>query len=273
MDMTNRKKAAMTALGLALALSTGCATVKVNPSSAKPAANKIAKKPATNKDDPWKPFNQGVQKFNDTVDKSVLKPVAQGYDYIMPTYGHQGVTNFFNNMSDIGVFTNAALQGKFEQSGEDAGRFFVNTTLGVGGLLDVGTMIGLNKHEEDFDQTLAVWGVPSGPYLVLPFFGPSSPRAALGLIGDAALNPLTYSGYLLSTPASIGIGATKVVNTRANYLQAEKIANEGMLNRYEFFKNAYKDRRNYLINDGNVESEDILNLDEEVGAGALIQSR
>lgn len=268
MELTKNTAGKLAMISLIIPLLSGCASTASKP--AKTSTVKSQTKAVANKDDPWKSFNKGVQTFNDTVDKAVLKPVAEGYDYVMPTYGRQGMTNFFNNMSDIGVFTNAALQGKFEQSSEDAGRFLVNTTLGVGGLVDVGTMMGLNKHEEDFDQTLAVWGVPSGPYLVLPLFGPSSPRGTLGLIGDAALNPLTYSGYFLSTQASIGVGAAKTINTRANYLKAEKIASEAMLDRYEFFKNAYRDQRNYLIHDGNVESEDILKLDDEVGDAQLI---
>ncbi len=139
-----------------------------------------------------------MQSFNDGVDDYVMKPVAKGYRWVTPNFVDQGVTNFFSNIDDIGVCANDALQGKFAQSGADGARFLVNTTAGVAGLVDVGTMIGLAKHNEDFDQTLGYWGVPTGPYLVLPFFGPSSPRGVFGLVGDAAMNPFTYAGIYLN---------------------------------------------------------------------------
>lgn len=228
---------------------------------------------ASNPADPWAGWNHGAQSFNDGLDDYVMKPVAKGYDYIMPGFAHHGVTNFFSNLEDIGVFTNDALQGKFTQSGQDTARFLVNTTAGIGGFVDVGTMINLPKHLEDFDQTLAVWGVSSGPYLVIPFFGPSSARGFAGLLGDIALHPASYTGVYFphssstATGVSFGLGILRAVNLRANNLGLEKVISEGAVDRYEFFKSAYQSRRNYLIHDGQVPDEDVLLYQEEKGKG------
>ncbi|CAG1022504.1 partial Intermembrane phospholipid transport system lipoprotein MlaA, partial [Patescibacteria group bacterium] len=143
-------------------------------------------------DDVFQGWNRGTQDFNDDVDKMVLKPVAKGYDAIMPEPIDEGVTNFFSNINDIGVTINDVLQFKMLQAGMDLSRFIINSSVGLGGMIDVASMVDLPKHNEDFGQTLGYWGIPSGPYLVLPFVGPSSPRDLVGLIGDAALNPLTY---------------------------------------------------------------------------------
>lgn len=218
--------------------------------------------------DPLESWNRGVQSFNDGVDSYVMKPVAKGYRFVMPDFVDKGVSNFFSNINDIGVCANDALQGKFAQSGMDGARFLVNTTAGIAGLVDVGSMIALPKHDEDFDQTLGVWGVPTGPYLVLPFFGPSSTRGVAGLAGDAAMNPISYTGIYLnpqwvSTAVSGGLSAINAVDTRADKLAIEKIASEAAIDRYDFFKNAYFERRNYLVNDGNVPGEDVLKLDEQ----------
>ena len=150
------------------------------------------------------------------------------------------------------------LQFKLAQTGSDGARFIVNTVAGIGGLVDVATMIDLPKHNEDFDQTLGVWGAPTGPYLVLPFFGPSSPRGVGGLIGDAAMNPLSYidSGIITG-----GLFALNAVDTRSDNLSTEKIAEEAAVDRYEFFKNSYFQQRRYLMLDGNVPEDEELDLD------------
>lgn len=214
------------------------------------------------KDDPWEGWNRNAQSFNDGLDSYVMKPVATGYDKVMPGFAHHAVTNFFSNIDDIGVFTNDALQGKFAQSGQDSARFLVNTTAGLGGFIDVGSYLDLPKHLEDFDQTLGKWGVSTGPYLVLPIFGPSSPRGLAGLLGDAALNPISYTGIYfganspMSYIVSGGLAAVKAVDTRANNLGLEKVISEAAVDRYEFFKNSYIARRKYLVNDGNVPADD-----------------
>lgn len=234
-----------------------------------PFLNSCATTQGSDPNDPWQSWNRGAQSFNDGLDDYVMKPVSKGYDSVMPTFAHQAVSNFFNNLDDIDVIANDALQGKFSQSGQDSLRFLINSTVGVGGLIDVGVMIALTKHSEDFDQTFGFWGVPSGPYLVLPFFGPSSPRGVAGLLSDAALNPISYTGVYFGISSSTavavsgGLGALKAIDSRANNLGAEKIVSEAAIDRYEFFKNAYLSRRNYSIHDGNVPEEDVLRLDEK----------
>ena len=229
---------------------------------------------STNPKDPWQSWNRGAQSFNDGFDSYIMKPVAQGYDWVMPSFAHQGVTNFFSNLDDISVIVNDALQGKLSQSGQDSARLLVNSTVGVGGLIDVGSRLDLPKHNEDFDQTLGYWGVGTGPYLVLPFFGPSSPRGVTGMITDLALNPISYTGIYfgygsdMSWIVSGGLGALKAVDTRANNLGLERVVSEAAIDRYEFFKNAYLSHRNFLVHDGNVpETEDVLKLEEQNGSG------
>lgn len=218
---------------------------------------------ATAKDpqDPLEGWNRGVQTFNDNLDNYVMKPVAKGYQWITPSFVDRGVSNFFSNINDIGVTINDLFQCKISQTGMDGARFIVNTTAGVAGFVDVAAMIDLPKHNEDFDQTMGVWGVPTGPYLVLPFFGPSSPRGVGGLIGDAAMNPISYidSGVISS-----GLFGVNAVDLRADNLANEKIATEAAVDRYAFFKSAYFQQREYLIHDGNMpEGSDLLDIDEE----------
>lgn len=223
--------------------------------------------PVSDARDPWEGWNRKVQVFNDRVDDYVMKPVARGYRWITPSFVDRGVTNFFSNIADIRVFINDALQAKVLLTGMDSARFLVNTVAGVGGLFDVASEIGLPKHKEDFDQTLGYWGLPSGPYLVLPLLGPSTPRGVLGLLGDVATNPISYTGVYLtpaftSTAVSTGLGALNAADMRADNLETEKIASEAAIDRYGFFRGAYFSQRDYLINDGNVSPEDELNLDE-----------
>lgn len=226
---------------------------------------------ATSGEDPWRGWNRNLQSFNDSIDKNILKPVATGYEWVTPKVVDESITNIFSNINDIGVGVNDLLQFKVVQGGMDMGRFLVNTTLGIGGILDVGSMMNLPKHHEDFGQTLGVWGVPSGPYLVLPFYGPSSPRDTVGIIGDAAFNPLTYVSIFGNTAANIGTAGAKaleVTDTRAQLLTTEKIVNEASTSggdRYEFIKNAYKQRRQYLITDGKSENSD-LDIDSDYDA-------
>ena len=215
-------------------------------------ASTATPEPAQN--DPWAGWNRGTQSFNDNVDKAILKPVAKGYQWITPEFVDEGVTNFFSNINDIGVTLNDLLQFKLTQSGMDAGRFLINTTAGVGGLIDVAKMIDLPKHKEDFGQTLGFWGVPSGNYLVLPFFGPSSPRDAVGLVGDALFNPLTYVsvfGGAAVNAVTAGSRALDVTDTRANLMSTEKVIDEGSVDRYDFIKNSYEQNREYVVHDGN----------------------
>ncbi len=198
--------------------------------------------------DPWEDWNRDVQSFNDGVDDYVMKPVANGYKTVTPSFVDQGVTNFYSNVKDISVIVNDFLQWKMLQGSQDAGRFFINTAAGLGGLFDVATPMGLTKHNEDFDQTLAVWGVPSGPYLVIPFVGSSTPRSAASIPGEIATNPINYVAPVAIPWFS---GALRVTDTRADLLNASKIADEASVDRYEFLRNAYLQERNYQIHDGN----------------------
>lgn len=208
--------------------------------------------------DPWEGWNRGTQSFNDGLDDYFMKPLAKGYQYVTPSFVDRGVTNFFSNIDDIGVTLNDLLQAKFKQGGMDATRFLVNTTVGVAGFIDVASKLDLPKHNEDFDQTLGTWGVPSGPYLVLPLLGPSSPRGFGGLVGDSAANPLTYLG------AGVGAGSfgARMTDMRADTLSASKIADEASVDRYEFIRNAYFQQRNYLLHDGNPPEEEDLDFEE-----------
>ncbi len=227
-----------------LAMLAGCATMAKDPQ------------------DPLEGWNRGVQTFNDKLDDYAMKPVAKGYQWITPSFVNRGVTNFFSNINDIGVTLNDLMQFKIAQTGQDGSRFIVNTIAGVAGFVDVAEMIDLPKHNEDFDQTMGVWGVPSGPYLVLPFFGPSSPRGVGGLIGDAAMNPISYldSGIITG-----GLFAVNAVDQRADNLSTERIATEAAVDRYAFFKSAYFQQREYLINDGNMpEGSDVLENGEDL---------
>ncbi|MDD1636046.1 MAG: VacJ family lipoprotein [Methylococcaceae bacterium] len=207
--------------------------------------------PAPN--DPWAGWNRGTQTFNDNLDKAILKPVAKGYQWITPEFVNDGVTNFFSNINDIGVTINGLLQFKLAQSGMDASRFLINTTAGIGGFIDVAKMIDLPKHNEDFGQTLGFWGVPSGSYLVLPFFGPSSPRDTyVSIFGGAAVSA-----------ATAGSRALDVTDRRANLMTTEKIVDEGAVDRYDFIKNSYEQNRDYLIHDGNPPDENDPDLLDE----------
>ncbi|GAB6140483.1 hypothetical protein JCM14076_12120 [Methylosoma difficile] len=221
---------------------------------------------ATYEDQHFQGWNKNLQAFNDSVDRTVLKPIAQGYQKITPSFVDQGVSNLFSNVNDIGVTINDFLQLKFSQGSADAGRLLINSSLGLGGLIDVADAVDLTKHNEDFGQTLAVWGVPSGSYFVLPFWGPSSPRDAAGLVGDAMFNPLTYVSIFGGTTANAavyGARAIEIIDTRANLLTTEKIVNEASgEDHYDFIRSSYKQRREFLINDGNTKDDlDPLDID------------
>lgn len=221
----------------------------------------------TKDQDDWENFNREIQTFNDKVDHLVWKPMAKAYLWTTPKPIDDGVTNFFSNIDDIGVAINDFLQFKLVDASLDFTRFLVNTTVGIVGIIDVGSMLDLPKHEEDFDQTLGVWGVPTGPYLVLPFIGPRSPRGVFGLIGDALFNPLTYTflgGGGAVSMASMGSGVLDATDTRAGLLTSEKVIDEAAIDRYQFIKSSYLQRRTYLVNDGNIlEDDKVFLLDED----------
>ena len=242
------------------ALVTGCA------STSKSNSDKINQQQESRLEnesfDPWENWNRKVHSLNDNLDEHVLKPTAKGYRWVVPVIVDTAITNVFRNIKDINVIINDLFQGKFLQSGMDTARFVVNSTAGFGGIIDVASLIELPKHKEDFGQTLGFWGVPTGPYLVLPFFGPSSPRGAAGLVGDTATNPVSYLGMPF---VSGGAFITDTIDKRADNLGTEKIANEAAaFGRYEFFRDSYIAQRKFLVLDGNVPEDDdeFLELDE-----------
>ena len=211
--------------------------------------------------DPMEGWNRGVQNFNDRLDDYVMKPIATGYKKVTPSPVDKGITNFYNNVEDVTVIGNDLLQFKMKQTGQDIGRLLVNSTVGLAGLVDVASKMNLPKHNEDFDQTLAKWGLPSGPYVVLPMLGPSTPRGIFGIAGDVASNPINWinpmagygggSGWRAIDWAILGSGALRMTDQRADLLSASKIMDEASVDRYEFIRNAYFQQRNYVIHDGN----------------------
>ncbi|WP_371927968.1 MlaA family lipoprotein [Methylomonas rivi] len=192
--------------------------------------------------------------FNMGLDKYLLKPVADGYKFITPNFMQTGVTNFFNNLKGINVVLNDLLQGKFEQSASDLGRFTTNSTIGLLGLFDVATDLGLQQNVEDFGQTLAVWGVNQGPYLVLPVLGPTTLRDGGGIVLDKAANPGSY------VP---GTGIIEGINERANAEGALNFIDEAALDPYVFTRESFLQYRNNLINDGKTDADTFdLDIDE-----------
>lgn len=216
-------------LALATATLTGCAATH-------------AKNPA----DPLESFNRGVYQFNDAVDKAIAKPVAQGYNAVMPVPGKIMVSNFFSNLDDVVITLNDLLQFKFAQAASDGSRFLFNSTFGIFGLLDVTSR--LEKHNEDFGQTLGYWGVGSGPYLMLPLLGPSSVRDGVGLYADSRPSMLRRVNHSRTRNQ---LYLTTSINRRAQLLDQEKVLDEAALDRYEFIRDAYLLRRQSLVYDGN----------------------
>jgi phospholipid-binding lipoprotein MlaA len=202
--------------------------------------------------DPWEGLNRRTFALNDAVDRTVLKPTATFYVKTVPSFARTGVRNFFANLGDVGTGLNNMLQGKLHDGATDLGRFAMNTTVGIVGLWDVATPAGLQKHNEDFGQTLGWWGMPSGPYLVLPFFGPSTARDAPAKLVD----PNTYyTGALGSGGAYWSYWAAGAVNTRANLLPAEKVLDQAALDRYAFVRDVWLQRRQSQVHDGAVPRE------------------
>ena len=208
--------------------------------------------------DPFEPANRKIYWFNREVDRFVFKPVADAYTFVTPNVVQTGVTNFYQNLVDVNIAVNGFLQGKFKQGFSDTTRILVNSTLGLLGFFDFASGMGFEKHNEDFGQTLAVWGVPEGPYLVLPFFGPYTARDTPGLAVDAVTNPFFY---VPNNTIVIPVGAVGVVDVRARNEGAIKFVDEAALDPYAFTREAYLQRRAYLIHDGNPPTPDL--FDEE----------
>lgn len=236
-------KWAASALLLAVAVAIGgCASVPADGAAA------AAAPAALNPVDPWEGWNRKVFAFNDAVDEAVLKPVAEGYRKVVPQLVRTGIGNVFGNIYDIWSAANHLLQGKLH-SGLDMGmRVITNTVFGLGGVLDPATEVGLTRRSEDFGQTLGVWGLKTGPYVVLPLLGPSNVRDTGGLVVDrAALSP---SQLATQDAVSYSVTALELVNTRANLLATTQLVGEVALDRYSFIRDAYLSRRLDQVYDG-----------------------
>lgn len=199
--------------------------------------------------DPWEPLNRKVFVFNDTLDRWVLKPTARGYRFIMPDVAEQGVTNFITNIYEFNSFYNAILQGEFAGSMNAGGRFLINSTLGLFGLLDVATGMGIEPFRADFGQTLAVWGVGSGPFVMMPVIGPRTVRSTMGYFAD------TYTSIpalVNDDPIAWTFWTVEVIDYRARLLDAEDLITG---DRYIFLRDAYLQRRESFVTRGKVEDD------------------
>ena len=206
--------------------------------------------------DPWEPFNRSVFEFNEGLDTYLLKPVVAGYRFVLPEFVRDGIYNFFSNYSDIYTALQNLLQGKPDYAFSDLMRVVVNTTFGLGGLIDMATPGGLPKHKEDWGQTFGVWGVPSGPYVVLPFFGPSSVRDTFGTAADLE------SDYLFRLLPDVALRNSltglRVVNARNTYYEAGDLLDGAAIDKYSFVRDAYIQRRAYQINEGRDDEEPLM---------------
>lgn len=202
--------------------------------------------------DPYERWNRGVYNFNDAIDRGVLKPVARTYIRILPNAVRTGIHNFFTNLETPTVMINDALQGKLRAAGTDLGRFLLNTTVGVGGLLDPATQVGLARNDEDFGLTLAVWGVHPGPFIELPLLGPSTARDAPAKLVDAYTNP---SQYIKNTYVKYGLDGVYFVDLRASLLSLDPTL-QSVYDPYVFIRDAYLQRRAYLSGHRPAQSDD-----------------
>jgi ABC-type transporter lipoprotein component MlaA len=216
---------------LLLGVLSGCATTKETNGAA----------------DPLQPVNRVGYDITETLDEAILKPIATTYKEYTPKIIRTGITNFFDNLYYLNVILNSFLQGKFGQGFSDVSRFVVNSTLGLGGLVDVGTRMGFEKHDEDIGQTLGVWGFGQGSYLYVPVAGPNTVSTLPDYAARIYLNPLTYVAGAILFPLAI----VNAINTRANLLEATSIRDEAAVDPYIFTREAFLQHRTYLIYDGN----------------------
>lgn len=228
------------ALVLSMALLGGCAT-------------------SGNPRDPLEPMNRAVYGFNDGFDRAIAKPVAEGYRTVVPEIIRNGVSNFFSNLDDLWIAVNNLLQGKVDQAADDFGRVVVNSTLGLFGVIDLASDLGLEKHNEDFGQTLGRWGVGSGPYLVLPFLGSSTVRDGLSrMLVDVNADFVAQTNHV---PTRNTLYVVRAINLRAGLLDASRILDEAALDKYSFTRDAYLQRRQSLVFDGNPPRDNSAQMD------------
>jgi len=241
---------ARAALGIVCSLSVGaCVTLP-------PGSQRVPQ-------DPWESWNRGVYKFNDALDRAVAKPVARTYVRVVPQPIRTGVTNFFANLDTPTVMINDALQGKFLAAANDLGRFALNTTVGLGGILDPASSAGLARNNEDFGQTLGKWGVHPGPFVELPVLGPSDLRDAPARMVDSYTNPRQY---IKSSYVRYGLYLPDFTDRRAALLPLDETLKH-TYDPYAFVRDAYLQRRAYLVSDGKASNEDLVDPDADLPAG------
>jgi len=192
-------------------------------------------------------MNRALYKVHDVLDTNIVKPVAEGYATVVPQFMRTGFANVFNNIDDLFSAVNGLLQGKPEKAGNDLGRVLINTFFGMGGLIDIASDAGIERGNEDFGQTFAVWGIPQGPYLFIPLFGPTTVRDGAGVIVRIAVGPVGYINDVALRNSIYGVG---YVDLRSQVLESGSIVDTAALDRYIFIRNAYLQRRRYLIYDG-----------------------
>lgn len=234
---------------LAATLATGCATTGNPVASATPSvpgADAAAGALQINPIDPWERWNRRVYAFNDAIDSAVLRPVAEGYVTVVPSPIRRAVSNFFGNFGDAWSAVNHLLQGQLESAMVSIVRVGTNTSLGLGGLIDIAGEAGVDRRRADFGQTLGVWGVPSGPYMVLPVFGPSTVRETAAFVPNQAVSPNLVIDGTAARAAATSLG---IVDTRATLLPATRMLDSIALDKYVFVRDAYLQRRQNAIDD------------------------
>ena len=213
------------------------------------------------KADPFEGLNRATYAFNDALDNAVLTPVAKGYQAVTPGFFRAGVSNLFGNIGEVVTALNDLLQGKGGDAASDAGRFLVNSTLGVLGLFDVATPMGLEKHNADFGQTMGKWGVASGPFLMIPLMGPSTLRDAASRPVDAYAGYFRYVDHIPTRNSAFGL---EIIDLRANLLGASSTLDTAALDKYQFIRDAYLQRRLRSVYDGKVPQEKLDKLEDDL---------
>lgn len=221
-----RRMLAVAAVAVALS---GCATTATNPA------------------DPWEPMNRSLYKVHDALDTAVLRPVTEGYVKIVPNFIRKGVSNVFNNIDDAFSAINGILQGNLDQAGNDLGRVMVNTLVGLGGLIDVASDLEIERGYQDFGLTFAHWGIPAGPYLFVPGFGPTTIRDGSGVVVRIAVGPV---GWIPNVPVRNSLYGVGFIDQRSQLLGVQEIVDTAALDKYTFIRNAYFQRRRYLFYGG-----------------------
>ncbi|MDB5908166.1 MAG: transporter [Massilia sp.] len=219
--------------------------------------------PERNPADPLEPLNRATFRFNDAVDRTIAAPVARGYNRVVPQPVRSGVDNFFSNLGDVVVMFNDLAQGRFADGMSDLMRVTINTTFGIVGVFDIATQAGLEKHDQDFGLTLGHWGFPTGPYLVLPLFGPSTLRDTAGFAVDQYAQPMNYQRPAVRN----SLWGLDFVSTRARYLGATDLLEAAALDKYLFTRDAYLGRRQYQLTGG--QEQGLPDYEREAAPGAV----